>query len=142
MQENKAYDFFQNQKFNCCESLLMAYGEEAGIPKELLPKIGTGFGGGYAHQGLTCGIVNAATILLNAKYGRDTIDDGKLPNNFAKVEEFLKAFKEEFGSIYCKGLTKTNFAKEGEFQKWLAAGGRNECAGIVKKAALILEKQF
>ncbi len=139
MREQEAFDNFQNKKFNCCESLLLTYGAEAGLPEDILPKLGTGFGGGYAHQGLTCGVLNAATILLNIKYGRDQIDDGKLEKNYKKVKEFHERFKDEFGSLYCKGITKTNFAYDEKFKEWLAAGGRDECAELVKKSALIYE---
>ncbi len=139
MKEQEAYDNYQNKKFNCCESLLLAYGEEAGLPKELLPKLGTGFGGGYAHKGLTCGVINSAIIMLNAKYGRERVDDGKINENFKKVTEFIERFKDEFGSIYCKGITKTNFAKDGELDKWVASGGRDKCADLLKKSAEIYE---
>lgn len=117
----------------------MTYGEDVGIPKELLPKIGTGFGGGFAHKGLTCGVLNAATILLSAKYGRITHDDGNLPVNFEKVKQFFEAFKNEYGSVYCKGITKTNFEKDDKFPEWLAAGGRNKCSEIVKFSAKLYE---
>lgn len=140
MKEQEAYEYFQNKKFNCCESLLLAYGQDFGLPKELIPKIGTGFGGGYAHQGLICGVLNAATILLNLKYGRSAIEDGRLPANFEKVEEFFHFFKEEYGSIFCKTITKTNFAREDKFQEWVSSGGRNECANLIRKSAMMLEK--
>lgn len=133
------YDNYQNKKYNCCECLLMTYGEDVGIPKELLPRLGTGFGGGVAHMGYACGIINAVTILLNAQFGRNTIDDGEIDENFAKIKDFYKEFKDEYGSIYCKGLTKYNFAKDDQFQEWLSSGGRNKCADMVKRAAEIYE---
>src|SRR4030042_3090377 len=82
----------------------MAVSQELGIKSDLIPRIATPFAGGMARSGEVCGAVVGALMCIGIKHGRDEV--GR-PEDKAHglAGDFLRAFREEMGSIECRELT-------------------------------------
>ena len=82
----------------------MAVCQELGIENELVPRIASMFGGGMARTGEVCGAAVGALMSIGIKHGRDEVGQ---PEDKAQglSGEFLRAFREEMGSLYCRELT-------------------------------------
>jgi C_GCAxxG_C_C family probable redox protein len=78
--------------------------QELGIKSDLIPRIATPFAGGMARTGGVCGAVVGALMCIGIKHGRDEVGQ---PEDKAQAlsGEFLRAFREEMGSLYCRELT-------------------------------------
>ncbi len=97
---------FFNGGFNCAESSLLSVTESLGIKNDLIPKIATGFGGGFGRTSQICGAVSGAVIAIGIKFGRNDIKDLESKDiTYDKVRSFMKKFEDEFKSIVCKDLT-------------------------------------
>ncbi len=73
---------------NCCQSVLLAFAEEAGLPEEELRKLGAAFGVGMGCQDATCGaLVGAGIVLGLLKYqGKPVLRDAaKLHGRFREL---------------------------------------------------------
>jgi len=82
----------------------MAVCQELGLKNELIPRIATPFAGGMARTGEVCGAVVGGLMCIGVKHGRDEVgqSDDKAQGLGG---EFLRAFREEMGSLYCRELT-------------------------------------
>jgi C_GCAxxG_C_C family probable redox protein len=101
---DKASSYFKSG-FNCAESTLLAIAKDAfEIENDLVPKIATGFGGGFSRQGYVCGAVSGAVMGFSLKYGRRGPEELRA-HTYNRVVEFLELFQEKFGSIICRELS-------------------------------------
>ena len=82
---------------NCCQSVVLTYAEEVGLPAETLAKLASGFGAGMGTREGVCGALTGAVMVL------DLINDGtKKPMKAAKEAQI--AFREKTGAILCKEI--------------------------------------
>lgn len=128
--------------YNCCQSILLTYGEQFGLPKDSAIRLGTGFGGGMARQGEVCGAVTGAIMVIGLKHGMaNETDDQARERTYELVNELMNKFKGRFGSVRCKDLLNCDIstpegramANEEELFKTL-------CPRFVKSTAEILEE--
>lgn len=82
---------------NCCQSVLLTYADEIGLPEELLAKLASGFGGGGGTREGVCGALNGAVMAL------DLLGDGSVKPMKAAKEAQL-AFRAKTGAILCKDI--------------------------------------
>ena len=80
--------------------------QKLGIENDLVPRIATAFAGGMGRSGEVCGAVVGAIMCVGIKHGREEpgqwqADD--IPNGLTQC--FLRAFRDEMGSLYCRELT-------------------------------------
>jgi C_GCAxxG_C_C family probable redox protein len=102
--EEKAVKYFRN-KFNCSQSVLVAFGSEYGISENECLKISCAFGGGMGRQQLTCGAVTGALMVLGLKYGKGIDDpEEKKQLTYSKTREFFEEFIKIHGSTNCRDL--------------------------------------
>ena len=95
--------------YNCAEAVLLAVAQAQGIESPLLPGIASGFGGGIGRCGEVCGSLSGAVMALGLKYGRSDPKDGRAKDFlYARSEEIIQDFEEEFGNIQCLSLTGCN----------------------------------
>jgi C_GCAxxG_C_C family probable redox protein len=93
------------QGFNCAQSVLVAFGPEAGMDKELCYKVAGSFGAGMARRGETCGAVSGGLMVLGLRHAMTKENDAQAKkNNYDEAEAFLDKFKACHGSILCKEL--------------------------------------
>jgi C_GCAxxG_C_C family probable redox protein len=137
----EATDYFKGS-VNCCQAIVMTYGPDYGLAKDIGIKMGTGFGGGVASHGEVCGAVTGAIMVLGLKYGmtRGTDKEAK-DNTYEKVGEFINRFKIMNGSIRCRDLLNCNLSTlEGKQTAQENDLFNTLCPRFVKDAAGILEE--
>jgi C_GCAxxG_C_C family probable redox protein len=126
---------------NCCQSIIMTYGPQFGLEKELGIRLGTGFAGGLARHGEVCGAVSGAIIIIGLAHGmKDENDIEARDKTYELVNEFIKRFLEKNCFLTCRKLLGCDlrtpegraFAKDQGLFDTL-------CPNFVKEAAEILE---
>ena len=50
--------------FNCCQSVVLSYADEIGLPEETLARLASGFAGGMGTREGVCGALNGAVMVL------------------------------------------------------------------------------
>jgi C_GCAxxG_C_C family probable redox protein len=128
-------------KYNCAQSIFGTFCVQYGLDEDTALKLATGFGGGMAGFGRTCGAVSGAYMVIGLKYGmgikEDTISKEK---TYQLIQEFSQRFQDIHGSVICKELLgcdigtpdgKQYFSQNELFD--------NNCLHYVKNAAEILE---
>ena len=137
---DQAVSYFDSD-YNCCQSILLAYGTQFGISDETAAHLGTGFGGGMARCGEVCGAVTAAIMVIGLKHGMANEGDDKARNRtYELVHEFMNKFKASNGSVRCGDLLgldiSTPEGRQAAKEKGLF---KTLCPGLVKSAAEILD---
>jgi C_GCAxxG_C_C family probable redox protein len=91
--------------FNCSQAVLAACGRQFGIDEPTALRIACGFGGGCGRQGLTCGAVSGAFMVIGLKYGMTVQGDSAAKERtYALIREFSTRFTDRNGSVMCKEL--------------------------------------
>ncbi len=98
----------------------MAVCQQLGIENDLIPRIATPFAGGMARTGEVCGAVVGALMCIGVKHGRDEVGQ---PEDKARElsGEFLRAFREEMGSLHCRELTGIDLSTPEGLQAFLGS---------------------
>ena len=143
MLHEKAVKYFQERPpnfpdgrpFNCAESVLLALSEYLGVESEFIPRIATGVGAGFSLNGLTCGCVSGAAMAFGLKYGRDTNYVNPKPT-WDKVDKFIEAFKNNWGSLTCRELTGVDVKSPEGMKKYLSSIHDYSCTERVKYTIL------
>ena len=78
--EEAAQLFFDG--YNCSQSVVAAFSEDFGIPKDVALKFSEGLGGGVGRMRDMCGAVTGMAIVLSMRYGSADLND---KDNKAKV---------------------------------------------------------
>ncbi|MBY9010932.1 MAG: C_GCAxxG_C_C family protein [Candidatus Lokiarchaeota archaeon] len=127
--------------FNCCQSIFGTYATHYGLDQDKALKISTGFGGGMAGSGGTCGAVTGAYMVIGLKDGMGLSKNTEAKEKtYQTIKEFSNQFQEKNGSLICKELLgcaintpegRDYFSQNKLFEKI--------CLQCVKNAAEILE---
>ncbi len=99
----KAKELFKSG-YNCSQSVLGVFCEELGLDFETAMKISSSFGGGMGRMREVCGAVSGMFMALGLKY---STSDGSVENKaqqYKRVQELAKKFKDKNGSIICREL--------------------------------------
>lgn len=100
----KALSYFDN-KYNCAQSVLVAFAEECGLKADEALKVSSAFGGGMGRQQHTCGAVTGAAMALGLKFGKGENDsDDKKLLTYDKTIELFAEFAKQNGSSVCLEL--------------------------------------
>ena len=106
----------------------------------------TPFGGGVARFGTICGTLIGGAMALGFCYGRtEAGEKEKREKTYAKVQEMLREFEKEFGTIQCKNLIQLNLLDPADRQKFQEMKLINRCTQFVAKSVesvrrLLLER--
>lgn len=127
--------------FSCSQAVLSAFCEPLGLDRITALKIAQSFGGGMAHMGETCGAVTGAFMVIGLKHGRIRADDDlSKEKTYELVQEFVRKFRSEHGSIVCKELLGYDLSKNNEAKEAQEKNLFDEfCPKLVQTAAEILE---
>ena len=127
--------------FSCAQSIFSTYAPHYGLDRDTALKISTGFGGGMARSGRTCGAVTGAYMVIGLKYGMGVSKDTEAKEKtYQVISEFSNQFQENNGSLICKEILSCDInTPEG-----MDYFNQNEllekkCLQCVKNAAEILE---
>jgi len=122
----------------CAQSIVLAFQELLGLENDLVLKATTGLVGGISRMKSVCGAVSGGAMALSLKYGRgrkDLENFEALMRAYKPVQKFFKQFEDEFGSTNCYELIGVDLRDADARQKWAEAGGLEQCAELVGKAA-------
>jgi len=117
---DKAVELFA-YGFNCSESVLLALTREFNKPTDpIIPSIATGFGGGIARTGSTCGTLTGAIMTIGLIVGRNKPDETeKRDTVYEMVAKMIMEFEKEFGNSLCRNLTKCDLRTPEGHEKFL-----------------------
>lgn len=128
--------------YNCAQSVLLAFCEEAGLDALQAKRLSSSFGGGMGRLGEVCGAVSAAFMVIGAVAGYDVPGDttgrGEL---YAKIRAFAAEFAKANGdSILCRDLQRNGKANAAntEDEQLRALYSARPCRKYVDDAARLL----
>jgi C_GCAxxG_C_C family probable redox protein len=104
--QDNAENYF-NEGYNCCESVVLAVCDYAGIDKEMPLKIATPFGSGMSKNSSNCGALSAAFIAMGMTKGRSNNEDSRDPS-YVPSDIIFNKFKEKYKTVTCGELTCLN----------------------------------
>ena len=99
--------------YNCCQSVMLAFGDVFEADELTLSTIASGFGGGLARMREVCGTVSA--IGMAAGFISPAVHPKNMEErtaNYALVQELAGEFRKENGSIICAELLGLRPKKE------------------------------
>jgi C_GCAxxG_C_C family probable redox protein len=99
-----------------------------------IPRIATGFGGGIARNGDTCGAVTGGVVAISLALGRDTSEESRDPC-YPAVDRFYNDFVRIFGTCKCRELTGLDLKKLAEMDTHRTKVHAEVCNPIVAWAA-------
>ena len=137
MEENrkqKACQLF-NERYNCAQSIMLAYCDLVNINEDIAFRISSGFEGGIAKLGKTCGTLNASIMLLSLRYGEITKSD---VNSKMKRRKIIRNFVNEFTQNHNKGINCTEILTEEKDKTYTMHS--EKCASIVSEVCDLLDK--
>jgi len=91
--------------FNCPQAILAAFADDFDLDETTALRLGGGFGGGMGRQGLICGAVTGAMMVIGLKFGKVTPEDNAARDRaYNAVTDFSNRFKAQYGSLFCRDL--------------------------------------
>ena len=132
--ENEAIELFKSG-YICAEAVSKVVLSKMNFDVNKICGVATGFGGGIARQGQTCGALTGGVISIGA-----VINDGfRKPDQeeikekvYNKVEGLFNNFEKEFGSTICHNLVNCDFTTEEGLRKFSEDNiGSRICSPIV-----------
>jgi len=132
------------EDFNCSQSIFSTYAPHYGLDRDKALKISTGFGGGMAGSGRTCGAVTGAYMVIGLKNGMGVSKDTEAKEKtYHLIREFSNQFQENIGSLICKEILGCNInTPEGKDHFNQNELFEKKCLQCVKNAAEILEEML
>ncbi len=131
--------------YNCAQSVLAVFCEDAGLDEETALRVAAGFGGGMGRLCEVCGALTGGFMLIGMQTGMITPDERKLDNvndvPYGLVQELARRFRERNGSIRCGELTGYDLADPAQRLRAKEAGiFKNKCPRFIQDAVEILEE--
>lgn len=139
--KEKAKELFKSG-YNCSQAVLGVFCEELGLDFDTAMKIACPFGGGMGRMREVCGTVSGMFIASGLAFsGSDNTPENK-KQQYEKVQELARRFKEKNGSIICRelleGMDATNTPipseRNGEYYK------KRPCVELVGDSVEIFEE--
>lgn len=130
--------------YNCAQSILVAFANEAGVDDEMAFSMASGLGGGVGRTQNICGAINAGAIVLGLKYGKHEPSDLRSKDWVAvQVGNFIKECRQELGDTQCSEILKfdINDRKQKEEAEELGRFSK-VCNNIVATVARILTQHL
>lgn len=101
---------FFREGYNCCQSVVLAFEDIAGLDKDSIIKAACGFGGGMGRMREVCGTVSAMVMLAGFISPVPSPKDMEARKaNYALVQHLADSFRKENGTIYCRELLGMGF---------------------------------
>ena len=97
---------FFSGKYNCSQSTMKAILVGMKMDFDQVMPLAAGLGAGVAHEGNACGAVTgaiAALGVLESRLHTDALEQKEAA--YAAGEEFVRRFKQKYGTILCNKLT-------------------------------------
>lgn len=128
---------YHDKGFNCCQSVLAAFGDRLGVPEETYLRLGSGFGRG-AGTGELCGALTGAIMALDLMLPAELSDPvGSKQRATARAKRLQERFDARFGALRCAALLRNE--KEERSAAVEALGVTNHCAVMIATAVELVE---
>ena len=83
--------------YNCAQSVVLAFADEMGIPKETAARIASSFGGGLGRLREVCGCVSGMAIVAGELLGYSGPETGKpKADHYALIQEVPEARTDDY----------------------------------------------
>ena len=134
--------------YNCTQSVLLTlFGHMDPQGKsDLVPKIGSGFGGGMGLCGSVCGSLTGSIMAVGIKYGSNDKGEDKNMMAYTKANVLYRQFEKKHGSVLCRELIKYDLTQPEELAKARQEGVFEKiCVNFIKTAVedfLELENKY
>lgn len=140
----KTVEAFDCDSCNCSQAIARVFGPEIGLDEKSAMRAGCAFGGGIGRQGMVCGAVTGAVLVLGFLANRDEPDPEKaMEASFELVDRFMNRFAERHGSLDCKDLIGIDLSTEaGRRVNQEEKVTKTTCPEFVKTAAEILDEMM
>ncbi|HVM71698.1 MAG TPA: C-GCAxxG-C-C family protein [Anaerolineales bacterium] len=103
-----------SQKYNCSQSVFLAFAQTLGLDRETALRLASPFGGGIARQGEVCGAVTGALMALGLARGTVTPADKERIYNLSR--DFMQRFEQKHGTILCRNLIDCDISTPAGYQ--------------------------
>jgi C_GCAxxG_C_C family probable redox protein len=140
----KAEKLFR-EGFNCSQAVLLAFSDVTGLDDDTAAKLSSSFGGGLGRTREVCGAVSGASMVLGVLRGySDPKDMEAKKNHYHLIQEFIRRFKEQNGSIICRELLAGVKGVEGSEPEARSESyyKKRPCAELVRISAEILDEML
>ena len=136
----KLANAYHDKKFNCAQSVLLAFGDKTGLDEKTARAIAGGMGGGVGGcKEEICGALSGAVLALGMLLPHVEEDDQAAKERiYGTVSEFRRRFTERFGYCRC-GELLNNEASEAD-RKWAdEIGAERVCPVFIMETVRMLE---
>lgn len=136
----KLANAYHDKKFNCAQSVLLAFGDKTGLDEKTARAIAGGMGGGVGGcKEEICGALSGAVLALGMLLPHVEEDDQAAKERiYGTVSEFRRRFTERFGYCRCGDLLN-NEASEAD-RKWAdEIGAERVCPVFIMETVRMLE---
>ena len=138
----RAQELF-SKGYNCAQAVVGAYCDLFGMDEETGLRASAGMGGGMGRLREVCGAVSGMMLALGCRYGSDDpADTAAKREQYARVQELARRFREENGSIVCRELLGLDHSSDGPTPEKRTATyyQKRPCLELVGCAARLLEE--
>jgi len=132
----KAVAYFASG-YNCTQSILLTLTGSMSpeVKSDLIPKIGSGFGGGIGLCGCVCGSLTGIIMAVGIKYGSNEPGEEKNLLAYSKANALYRQFEKKHGTVLCRELIKYDLTNPEQVSKARQEGVFEKlCANFVKSA--------
>lgn len=113
--------FMHEKGFNCAETVVWALSSCWNL--NMSTACATGFGGGIARTGATCGALTGAILALGSKAGRvEPSDDEKKTLCYSLGRQIINGFDRQMGTTLCREILGFVLSEEGGPEKYAQGG--------------------
>lgn len=112
--------------------MFCAVAQELKLKPGRTQKLATGFGGGIARQGLVCGALTGATMVVGLALGRTRPREKEAKDRvYALVASLERDFLKKAGAFNCQEITGLDFCKPTDQKRYTTSVHKNICAPLV-----------
>ena len=128
--------------YSCSQAILVGFAPRYGLDRETALKLASPFGGGLGRQGLNCGAISGALMVIGLHGGRTEPDDDETRDrNDALVREFMERYRNHNGAIMCNDLTGVDISDPVARAAGKEAGTYDRvCPNLVRYAATLVQE--
>ncbi|MBA4367455.1 MAG: hypothetical protein C0403_07430 [Desulfobacterium sp.] len=107
----KTVDLHRNGNLTCSQAIITAFGEQFGISPASAKALGRPWSGGIGHQGLTCGYLAGAVIVIASAFDNENEGQARMETDVA-VKELFSRFEARYGTTLCRDLLGADMTTE------------------------------
>jgi C_GCAxxG_C_C family probable redox protein len=144
-EKSEIADAYFDGGYNCAQSVLAAFCQDAGLDEKTALMVTAGFGGGMGRLCEVCGALTGGFMAIGLNTGKITTEERMLDNvndvPYGLVSELARLFRERNGAIRCRELTGYDLSDPTQRKQAKEAGVfSNNCPRYIRDAVEILEE--